>query len=206
MTTQQIQNLLQYLGYYTIQVDGISGPGTTAAIEAFQRDFGGLVVDGIAGPATQKALKHAVAYGMEKNTDTDKPIGSQAGNEQTGSDFPGCPNFTRAEFACKCGCGFDDVSPTLVKKCQTVRDHFCAAFVPTSSCRCKTHNARVGGVYNSRHLRCADGTAHAVDFYIAGHSSAEVDAFVATIPGIAYHYIIKENGRNTNCVHMDIGP
>lgn len=200
MTLLQIQCLLQYLGYYTITVDGISGPGTEQATKDFQAAEG-LEADGIAGPATQKALKHAVAYGIDKNTDTDKPIGSQAG-----SDFPGCPNFKRAEFACKCGCGFDDVSPTLVKKCQTVRDHFGAAFVITSSCRCATHNARVGGVYNSRHLRCADGTAHAVDFYIAGHSSAEVDAFVATIPGIAYHYIIKENGRNTNCVHMDIGP
>ena len=32
MTLQQIQNLLQYLGYYTIQVDGLPGPGTTAAV------------------------------------------------------------------------------------------------------------------------------------------------------------------------------
>lgn len=31
MTIKQIQNLLQYLGYYTITVDGISGPGTRAA-------------------------------------------------------------------------------------------------------------------------------------------------------------------------------
>ena len=200
MTILQIQCLLAYLGYYTILIDGIWGDRTKRAIQDFQKDFGGLDVTGAPDDDTKKALKHAVAYGMDKKPDTDNPSGSQ-----TGSDFPDCPNFKRAEFACKCGCGFDDVSPTLVKKCQTARDHFGAAFVITSSCRCATHNARVGGVYNSRHLRCADGTAHAVDFYISGRSAAEVDAFVATIPGIAYHYIIKDNGRDTNCVHMDIG-
>lgn len=37
MTLQQIQNLLQYLGYYTIRVDGISGPGTEQAVRGFRQ-------------------------------------------------------------------------------------------------------------------------------------------------------------------------
>lgn len=68
MTIEQIQHLLAYLGYYTLKVDGLTGPGTEKAIREFQSDFGGLEVDGVAGAATQKALKYAIAYGMEKNT------------------------------------------------------------------------------------------------------------------------------------------
>ena len=54
MTIQQIQNLLQYLGYYTIRVDGISGPGTEQAVKDFQ-DAEGLEADGIPGKLTQAA-------------------------------------------------------------------------------------------------------------------------------------------------------
>lgn len=156
MTIQQIQNLLQYLGYYTIQVDGISGPGTTAAIEAFQTDFGGLCVDGVAGEATQKALTHAVAYGMEKNTSTSQPSSSQ-----TGTFWDNIQYFTREEFRCQCKGKYCNGFPyepdeTLVKICDEIRRR---AGVPISivnaggsGVRCPTHNAEVGGVSNSWHL------------------------------------------------------
>ena len=65
MTTKQIQNLLQYLGYYAIRVDGISGPGTVEAIRSFQKDAG-LSVTGAAGEDTQQALRQGVADGMEE--------------------------------------------------------------------------------------------------------------------------------------------
>lgn len=58
MTLGQAQHLLAYLGYYTMEVDGISGPGTEEAVRNFQKDFGGIAVDGVAGADTQKALKH----------------------------------------------------------------------------------------------------------------------------------------------------
>lgn len=187
MTVKQIQHLLAYLGYYTMEVDGISGPGTEEAVRNFQKDFGGIAADGVAGADTQKALKHAVAYDMFKN-------------EPTSDNWSDCPNFVRAEFACKCGCGFKDVSHTLVQQCQVVRNHFGKPLIISSSCRCATHNANVGGVYNSRHLKCADGTAHAVDFRVQGQSATTVLAYVNTLPKIKYAYAI-----DSSYVHMDIG-
>lgn len=61
-------------------------------------------------------------------------------------------NFSRSEFACKCGCGFDDVSKELVLTLQDLRDHFGEAVNVTSACRCKAHNAKVGGAKASKHL------------------------------------------------------
>ena len=163
MTIQQIQNLLQYLGYYTIQVDGLPGPGTTEAVRNFQKDFGGIAVDGVPGPATQKALKHAIAYGIEKKPDTSEPGGSQTntGNAQTGTFWDDIQYFTREEFRCQCKGRYCNGFPyepeeTLVKICDEIRRR---AGVPVSivtaggsGVRCPTHNANVGGVSNSLHL------------------------------------------------------
>jgi len=50
-----LQVALRAHGLYVGAVDGIAGPGTAAAIRAFQARAG-LAVDGIAGPATRAAL------------------------------------------------------------------------------------------------------------------------------------------------------
>ena len=50
-----VQQRLKELGYYTIAVDGIWGAKTSAAVKAFQRDYG-LTVDGIVGTWTERAL------------------------------------------------------------------------------------------------------------------------------------------------------
>ena len=151
MTLLQIQCLLQYLGYYTIPVDGITGPGTRAAVTAFQKDFGGLVVDGIPGDATQKALRHAVAYGIDRpdtSTETAKPP----------DDFwADIQYFTREEFRCKCGgkyCNGFPVEPgeQLVRTLDAIRANLGVPITITSGIRCTRHNANVGGVSNSQHL------------------------------------------------------
>ena len=193
MTVTQIQHLLGYLGYYTIAVDGVSGPGTRAAVTAFQKDFGGLVVDGIPGDATQKALRHAVAYGIDRpdtSTETAKPP----------DDFwADIQYFTREEFRCKCGgkyCnGFPaEPSETLVRLADQVRKHFGSPMIVSSGLRCQQHNDnQPGSVPNSRHI-----VGKAVDFSVRGHNAREVLNYV-TILDIRYAYQI-----DGSYVHMDV--
>lgn len=60
--------------------------------------------------------------------------------------------FTKDEFDCKCGCGFNNVSDDLVAKLDQARHEYGAPMVVTSGCRCKAHNAKVGGVGDSTHV------------------------------------------------------
>lgn len=187
MTVKQIQNLLQYLGYYTIRVDGISGPGTTAAIEAFQTDFGGLVVDGIAGHATQKALKHAVAYGMEKNTSTSQPSTQEPDEPKEyaveylqsdgcyhiprGVDVQLSKNLWSHEVMCqgKNCCDESIISKKMVETFQKIRDDYGGPITigdsGGSGYRCPIHNAEVGGASGSLHM-----TGNALDLHASDTS------------------------------------
>ena len=55
-----IQARLAELGYYTGTVDGLTGPGTKAAVKKFQQQ-NGLDADGVCGPATAAVLFSAEA-------------------------------------------------------------------------------------------------------------------------------------------------
>jgi putative chitinase len=59
-TVSALQQQLQRLGYLHSRVDGIAGPQTRAALQAFQRSAG-LAADGIAGPLTWAAFGPASA-------------------------------------------------------------------------------------------------------------------------------------------------
>lgn len=105
-------------------------------------------------------------------------------------------NFSRAEFACKCGCGFDAVSPDLVLVLQALRDHFAAPVSITSGCRCRKHNTRVGGAPASYHI-----SGLAADITVASIKPREVyrwlDAHCAGRYGV-----IEYRGW----VHVDVRP
>ena len=66
-------------------------------------------------------------------------------------------NFSRREFTCKCGCGFNCIDPGLVEQIQRFRDLMYIAAgeeIPvaiTSGCRCTNHNEAIGGTRNSFH-------------------------------------------------------
>ena len=74
-------------------------------------------------------------------------------------------NFSRIEFACKCGCGFDTADHETVNILQEVADEFGEQVKITSGCRCYKHNKAVGGSTTSQHLygRAADIQVKNVD-------------------------------------------
>ena len=60
--------------------------------------------------------------------------------------------FKIKEFACKCGCGFDQINKDLLDKLNIARHIAGIPFVINSGCRCHAHNLDVGGSNESEHL------------------------------------------------------
>jgi len=67
-------------------------------------------------------------------------------------------NFSRSEFACKCGCGFGlevgDVNMDLLRVLEILRLTINRPLIvtPNGGCRCRKHNAAVGGAASSQHM------------------------------------------------------
>ena len=145
MEVRQLQNLLQYLGYYEGRVDGISGPLTEGAIAAFRQDNGNPNL----GDELEEVLIGAVFHGRFKDSVvTDTNVGSK--------DFwDTVQYFGRHEFACKCGkCGGYPVEPKerLVRALDEIREEIGLPVYINSGVRCPEHNEAVGGADDSRHL------------------------------------------------------
>ena len=174
MTTRQVQALLDYLGYDPGPIDGADGPKTQAAVTAFQGDFGGLRVDGVAGEATEKALRHAVAYGMpEKKQEStggeESPSTATVYADQylqadgcyhipRGVDVQLTKNFWAREIHCQGkGCCTESViSKRILDLAQEIRDDLgqplSIGTAGGSGYRCRQHNAEVGGSNTSLHM------------------------------------------------------
>ena len=186
MTVEQKQCLLKYLGYYDGNVDGISGKVTEAAVQKFREENGMPEL----GAEFEEVLIGAVFYG-KFGEDTNVPTSENW--------WDNIKYFDRNEFACKCGgkyCNGFPVEPQklLVEAADKVREHFGRPVRVSSGVRDKTHNSKVGGVSNSRHL-----TGKAMDFTVSGKSAASTLEYVNTLPEIRYAYAI-----DGSYVHMDI--
>lgn len=83
------------------------------------------------------------------------------------------PFFSRDEFACQCGCGFNTVDTSTLEILNAVREHFGPVIV-TSGCRCEEHNERIGGSPNSQHKR-----ARAADIKVSDTDPQAVYDWVA---------------------------
>lgn len=183
MDIKQKQCLLKYLGYYIGEVDGKWGQMSKTATRMFRRDFG-LSESDVCDAETEKALKHTVCYGISKKQET----------VQSGDFWDDIKYFDKPEFRCKCGCGLDEMNETLIRVADRVREHFGKPITVSSGRRCANHNARVGGVANSRHL-----SGKAMDFCVSGKSASQVLEYVQKLPEIRYAYAI-----DGSYVHMDV--
>lgn len=153
MTVRQIQNLLQYLGYYTADVDGIFGRITRQAITDFQRAFGGLRTTGEPDEATQKALRHAVSYGISVKDATDKNVG----DNNAGTFWDEIEFFDREEFRCKCGGKYCNGYPCepdekMVRYADEIRRRLGVPLIVNSGLRCKVWNQKNNGATASKHM------------------------------------------------------
>jgi len=198
MTIKQRQHLLAYLGYYVGNVDGTWGTLSKTACTAFQKDFGGITVDGHGGTETDKALTHAVAYGMPaKQVDKDTNVPTK---EATGTFWDEIEFFDREEFRCKCGGKYCNGFPAepkeqLVRIADQLRKNLGVPITIISGLRCPTWNRLQGGVETSQHQY-----GEACDIYAAGKSQLRVETELDAIGGVRYHYPIT----GSNNVHFDI--
>lgn len=171
MTVKDIQCLLTFLrrsdgaSYYTGDVDNLWGPLSQRSVMEFQKDFGGLNATGELDEATEKAMRHAVAYGIPERDEPEPDLNSGAG--KTGTFWDEIEFFTREEFRCQCKGKYCDGFPAepeekLVRTVDEIRRRL---GVPVSivdaggsGVRCPKHNTAVRGAVNSEHLygRAAD--------------------------------------------------
>lgn len=104
------------------------------------------------------------------------------------------PFFTRKEFSCHCGCGFDVVDAELLARLTQLREHFCSPVIINSGCRCPQHNQKIGGSPNSQHM-----LGKAADIVVRG-----------THPSIVWDYLQCHYettyglGLYDNFVHFDV--
>lgn len=155
MTTRQVQNLLDYLGYPVGAPDGITGSQTRQAVKLFQAAEG-LKADGDPGQETQTALLAAVAAGRMYTP-------AKVENAETGTFWGEIRYFHREEFRCQCGgkyCNGFPAEPVeeTVRLADEIRRRAGVPLKVNSGVRCKQHNADADGVWNSLHL-----TGQAID-------------------------------------------
>ncbi len=61
-------------------------------------------------------------------------------------------NFSRHEFACKCGCGFDTIDAETLRVVQDARFFVGKPITPSSGARCRAYNRKIGSKDSSQHV------------------------------------------------------
>lgn len=198
LSTYWIQRNLSFLGYNPKNnIDGINGAKTKNAVKLYQIQHA-LAVDGIAGDNTCNTLISEIkTEQMRLDVSQDGLAGDNTENTRN-QKFPwNFKNFKKEEFTCKCGCNLNLEYPEVVAIAQEIRDEFNRPIIVTSGTRCSSHNRKVGGVKNSRHMM-----GKAIDMYMVGVSGEQLLRAVKKHmyqKGIRYTYIITGN-----TIHMDI--
>lgn len=223
LNKKQRQMNLKFLNFYKGIIDGIEGTKTKQAYKDFQKAYN-LTVDGIYGVKTDNKLVETIKYIQGKiGANTDGIAGNETINKckeyqsKNGLAVDGiCGANTRAkineltwdnikhfkkeEFTCKCGCGTNNIDLKLVKILDEIRDYFGQPVVISSGCRCKKHNAKVGGVQGSRHV-----LGKAADIIVRNVSKDKVLAKCKEcVASGRARYTYTNNANMGNAVHIDI--
>ena len=177
MTVKQRQHLLGFLGYYQGIPDGIWGPQSRAAWEAFQK------AQGVDDAETEDALRAAVC-------------------REPDDFWEGIRYFTAEEVRCKCGgryCnGFPhEVRPLLMEIADRAREWSGKPILVISGLRCETWNRLQGGVENSQHK-----FGEALDVYFQGVAPEAALAWLQSRSDVRYAYRIEDSDN----IHFDIYP
>ena len=108
-------------------------------------------------------------------------------------------HFSAAEFACRC-CGqivLNERNWLLFQSLETIRSQVGGRpVVMDSGCRCKAHNAAVGGAPSSKHL---EGIA--ADVHVAGMTPAQLAQIVR-----AHCPDVMGIGVGASQFHIDVRP
>jgi len=209
MNVKDSQCLLTFLkrrngtSYYTGDLDGIYGRLTRKGIQDFQRDFGGLTVTGKADEATERALRHAVAYGIpERDPVEESETTGTGGNDKAGSWWDEIEFFDPEEMKCKCKGKYCDgypheIQPLLMQILDRARRWSGHPIQVISGLRCETHNRNEKGHVRSQHM-----FGEAVDVYFYGKTPAAALAWLQSQPDVRYAYQIAGSSN----IHFDIQP
>lgn len=194
MTMAQKQCLLRYLGYYAGDIDGLWGEKSQRATIDFQHSYmDATAVDGIFGPETEKRILEVISTGEEPVAERMSP---------TADWWKDIRYFTRAEFKCKCGkCGGFPVEPEekMVRTVDAIRAKLGKPIGIVDSggsgVRCPEHNAEVGGVATSYHLK-----GMAADLHCDTATPAEMKKAAEAVMGKTGGIGLYDWG-----IHVDVG-
>ena len=109
-------------------------------------------------------------------------------------DWAKIRHFTENEFACKCGCEKNNINMQLVAALDMARKDAGIPIRISSGCRCKAHNARVGGVPDSAHVG-----GYAVDIQITNSADR-----IRIVKALMRYF--DRIGIDKQFVHVDIDP
>jgi uncharacterized protein YcbK (DUF882 family) len=102
--------------------------------------------------------------------------------------------ISRDVFACKCGCGFNEIKDSVVQLVDVIHS-IAPECTVTSGCRCPEHNESEGGKADSPHLR-----GLAADLYCPNSKLRYLVLRKLFALGI------KRIGIGKDFIHLDIDP
>lgn len=108
--------------------------------------------------------------------------------------------FDDEEFACHCGCGYNEPNPILVYKLDELCDLLGGKVDINCACRCPEHNEEVGGVENSQHVLGNAADVDCPDF----DTCSDVDTLAEYAKQVGFDGIGIYYPEDGNFVHMDV--